>query len=142
MWGKKGFLPKLVRVSKFEIVVRRNAGMKSVATFGNKPKPGTSAFLQQLSEGIVALQRAKHAVEFGLEPIPEPEPEPAAPPSKRLEDVERAHIESVIAECNGNLLESARVLAMGKTTLYRKLKEWRESGAAAVTTDMARSAQA
>ncbi|HZU29086.1 MAG TPA: sigma-54 dependent transcriptional regulator [Bryobacteraceae bacterium] len=44
---------------------------------------------------------------------------------RTLEDVERAHIERVIQECDGNLSRAARVLDIDRTTLYHKLKKYR-----------------
>ncbi|MGH7595688.1 MAG: sigma 54-interacting transcriptional regulator, partial [bacterium] len=46
-----------------------------------------------------------------------------------LKDVERQHILETIAACNGNYDEAARVLGIGRTTLWRKLKEYgKENG--------------
>lgn len=42
--------------------------------------------------------------------------------SGRLEDLERAEIERVIKECNGNITHAAHVLGMARATLYRKLR--------------------
>jgi transcriptional regulator of acetoin/glycerol metabolism len=43
-----------------------------------------------------------------------------------LEEMERHHIERAIAACNGNLSLAARVLGIGRTTLYRKLEQYGE----------------
>jgi DNA-binding NtrC family response regulator len=42
---------------------------------------------------------------------------------KSLEDVERAHIEHVLAECGGNRSAAARVLGIDRKTLWRKLRD-------------------
>jgi len=47
---------------------------------------------------------------------------------RSLDDVERAHIEKVIGECEGNLSRAARVLQIDRTTLYHKLKRYRANG--------------
>ena len=44
--------------------------------------------------------------------------------SERLEDVERAHIERIVAVSGGNKAEAARRLGIGRATLYRKLEGW------------------
>ncbi|MGA2182593.1 MAG: sigma-54 dependent transcriptional regulator [Bryobacteraceae bacterium] len=44
---------------------------------------------------------------------------------RTLEEVERTHIEKVVAECDGNLSRAARVLEIDRTTLYHKLKRYR-----------------
>ena len=41
-----------------------------------------------------------------------------------LAEVEKAHILDVIEYFEGNVNKSAKALGMGKSTLYRKLKEW------------------
>ena len=43
-----------------------------------------------------------------------------------LDETERHHIERVIAACDGNLSLAARVLGIGRTTLYRKLEQYGE----------------
>jgi DNA-binding NtrC family response regulator len=41
-----------------------------------------------------------------------------------MAELERQTILSAIAELNGDKLQAARMLGIGKTTLYRKLKEY------------------
>jgi two-component system response regulator RegA len=47
----------------------------------------------------------------------------ASPPSERLDDVERAHILSVLDDCGGNISEAARRLGLYRRTLQRKLQK-------------------
>ena len=68
-------------------------------------------------------------VEAALHTSPAPVPvQPPAPvfvqPSGRMEELERAAIESALAECGHNQTEAARRLGMGRTTLYRKMKKY------------------
>ena len=42
-----------------------------------------------------------------------------------LEGAERAHIESVLRGCKHNQAEAARILGIGRNTLWRKLKRWK-----------------
>ena len=44
-------------------------------------------------------------------------------PSMSLADAERLHIQRVLEACGGHQTEAARVLGIGRTTLWRKLKE-------------------
>lgn len=44
---------------------------------------------------------------------------------RKLEEIERAHIERTIRECGGNLSQAARVLDIDRTTLYHKLKKYK-----------------
>jgi transcriptional regulator of acetoin/glycerol metabolism len=48
--------------------------------------------------------------------------DPRALPS--LDELERQHIQRTIAACQGNLSLAARVLGIGRTTLYRKLEQY------------------
>jgi transcriptional regulator of acetoin/glycerol metabolism len=43
---------------------------------------------------------------------------------QRLEDVERVHIEKVLAETNWNLSRTARILDIDRTTLYNKIRRY------------------
>ena len=46
------------------------------------------------------------------------------PALKTLADLEREAILSAIRTLNGDKLQAAKLLGIGKTTLYRKLKEY------------------
>jgi two-component system response regulator HydG len=48
----------------------------------------------------------------------------AAPEVKTLADLERDAILGAIRTLNGDKLQAAKLLGIGKTTLYRKLKEY------------------
>ena len=42
----------------------------------------------------------------------------------RLDDAERAHVLRVLDRCGGSPNEAARLLGIGRTTLWRKLRRW------------------
>ncbi len=44
--------------------------------------------------------------------------------ARTLEEVERAHVEEVLAETQGNLSRTARILDIDRTTLYNKLRKY------------------
>jgi two-component system response regulator HydG len=50
--------------------------------------------------------------------------EGSVPEVKTLADLERDAILSAIRTLNGDKLQAAKLLGIGKTTLYRKLKEY------------------
>jgi two-component system response regulator HydG len=54
----------------------------------------------------------------------EPAAEGAAPQLTTLADLERQAILGAIRTLNGDKLQAAKLLGIGKTTLYRKLKEY------------------
>jgi len=45
--------------------------------------------------------------------------------SRRIEDIERSHIERVLAECGGRISDAADVLGMHRNTLSNKLKKFK-----------------
>jgi len=49
---------------------------------------------------------------------------PAMATGQRLEDVEKAHIERVLAETRWNLSKTARILDIDRTTLYNKIRKY------------------
>ena len=51
-------------------------------------------------------------------------PETPEPKLLRLAEVERAHIEKVLALCDGNLTQAAKLLQVNRRTLQRKLTRW------------------
>ena len=74
-------------------------------------------------EASVMVQRAlggAAAVAAGASTTP-------AKTAKRLDEVERAHIEAVLRQCKHNQAEAARLLGIGRNTLWRKLKQYSEA---------------
>ena len=70
------------------------------------------------------------------EHLPEEVHGPPPPPAGgdgplRLADVERSHVLRVLERCGGSQPEAARVLGIGRTTLWRKLREWGVAGSRA-----------
>jgi two-component system response regulator HydG len=59
-------------------------------------------------------------------PAEPPPPSAAGPnsPLQTLAQVEREHIERVLRACDGSQSEAARVLGIGRNTLWRKQREW------------------
>lgn len=68
--------------------------------------PGEAAVMVQRALGAAAGNGEAAAVTF------------------RLDDVERQHIEMVMRHCKHNQAEAARLLGIGRNTLWRKLKDW------------------
>ena len=64
-------------------------------------------------------------------------PETAAPPPVKLDDVERLHILAVLRKAKGNQAEAARLLGIGRNTLWRKLRRYggKDGGPARTTAD-------
>lgn len=45
-------------------------------------------------------------------------------PVATLDEVERRHVDHVLAHFNGNKVRAARALGINRRTLYRKLERW------------------
>jgi two-component system response regulator HydG len=102
-------------VRELENAVERACALCSgrVLELGNLPTQ-----LQQ--QGLQALRIAAAATE--------PAGEVGAPHVKTLADLEREAILGAIRTLHGDKLQAARLLGIGKTTLYRKLKEYGIAG--------------
>jgi DNA-binding NtrC family response regulator len=85
--------------------------------------PGNVRELRNILERamVCATGPVLQVADFGLTP-----PVPAAAPSalESLEDVERRHIASVLAQTGGNVSQSARILEIDRVTLYNKIRKY------------------
>ncbi len=48
----------------------------------------------------------------------------AASASNSLEDVEKAHIQRIINQSNGNVSKAAKILKIDRTTIYNKINKY------------------
>ncbi len=78
-----------------------------------------NAVLHATTLSLGAPIRPEHLPEEVAKPRPRREPSPA----RTLSEVERSHIERVLEACGGNRAEAARVLGIGRNTLWRKLRQ-------------------
>jgi two-component system response regulator HydG len=85
--------------------------------------PGNVRELENAMERALLMRR-----EGDLKPEDFPfQLHPSAPliaSGQRLEDVEKAHIERVLAEARWNLSKAARILDIDRTTLYNKIRKY------------------
>jgi two-component system response regulator HydG len=83
--------------------------------------PGNVRELENAIERALLISR-----ETELQPEDFPFQTRPAPSSggRRLEDIERAHIERVLQETRWNLSQTARVLDIDRTTLYNKIRRY------------------
>ncbi len=94
--------------------------------------PGNVRELQNAIKHAAALALSGEVVDADLpEELrrpPEPNAEQSAPASgvasafKTLREIEREHVERVLAACGGSQSEAARVLGVARNTLWRKLR--------------------
>ncbi|MBI2393251.1 MAG: sigma-54-dependent Fis family transcriptional regulator [Deltaproteobacteria bacterium] len=95
--------------------------------------PGNVRELQNAVKHGAALATADvvHATDLPEELGRDPGVPPAPFVPRTLADVERSHILAVLEACGGSQTEAARVLGIGRNTLWRKLRAWHDDEAAA-----------
>ncbi len=87
--------------------------------------PGNVRELGNVVEHAVVLARGETvALEHLPEELTNRRTEASQGVRRSLEEVERAHILAVLADCGGNQVEAARVLGVGRSTLWRKLQQY------------------
>jgi DNA-binding NtrC family response regulator len=121
MWARNGpeeHLKRLIEVPQSEIVLKRNAGLKG---FGGRQVTHISVdsvpkqtIIRLVQAALNELIRAKELMESREVPL--------ICEDKRLATVERIHIERIIKECGGDIVQAAKILGIGKTTIYRMRK--------------------
>ena len=87
------------------------------------PWPGNVRELEQVISSALVTTAKSH---IDLEDLPETMHRPLATPaleSLSLDEVCNAHIRRVLALCRGNRLRAAQILGIGRTSLYRYLKQ-------------------
>ncbi len=92
-----------------------HTGYGSIASAMEAVRLGATDYLIKPTDAdalLAALQR-----EGTTNPLPEPE-------TPSLERVEWEHIQRVIADCQGNISEAARVLGLHRRSLQRKLQKF------------------
>jgi DNA-binding NtrC family response regulator len=82
--------------------------------------------LENAVQAAIALGRGEWITHFDLPPEVR-SPGSAGPPAshlRTLQEVEREVIEQALRYCSGRKLEAARILGIGKTTLYEKIRKY------------------
>jgi DNA-binding NtrC family response regulator len=89
------------------------------------PWPGNVRELSNAVRHAAALARGGA---IGPEHLPDelraPPGRPAPAVGRTLAEVERAHVLHVLEACGGSQVEAAKVLGIGRNTLWRKLRAW------------------
>jgi transcriptional regulator with PAS, ATPase and Fis domain len=84
--------------------------------------PGNVRQLQNAVKHGAVLSRG---ADVDVEHLPASLGDHVAPPALTLDAAVRAHVARVLEGCGGNQVEAARILGIGRTTLWRHLKESR-----------------
>ena len=91
-------------------------------------KQGADDFVQKPWDNDRLIQALKAAIEKHRHPHPAASDTPAspvnpvAPAAPTLDELERQHIEQVLATCNHNIGVAAATLGISRQTLYNKMK--------------------
>jgi len=97
---------------------------EALAYLASRPWPGN---VRELRNRVLrAIGEAQH------DPIEVADVIDTAPPAdgyradtlQPLAEIERRHIEAVLRQCEGNVSAAARVLEIGRTTLYKRMSEY------------------
>ena len=120
-------IPHLVNhfLDKYAAAMNRSAPRLSAAALDlllGYPWPGNVRELENAVERALLIGR-----EAEIQPSDFPfqmRPAPQGGNGRTLDEVERQHIEKVLAETAGNLSRAARILDIDRTTLYNKLKRY------------------
>ncbi len=107
---------------------RMGVSPKAMDALAHYEWPGNVRQLRNVIEGMVVLSSGQ---ELGVKNLPEDVRESEAP-KKRLQlkvgaslaDMEREMIRATLEETEGNRAAAARILGVGRKTLYRKLDEY------------------
>jgi DNA-binding NtrC family response regulator len=99
--------------------------------------PGNIRELENTIERVVVLSNDSQVKVKHLPPQLQDIPRTAASPKtmsvkspnseavvSSLEDIEKSAIEGTLKQCQGNVLEAARILRVGQATLYRKIRKF------------------
>ncbi|GMV91033.1 MAG: hypothetical protein AMXMBFR82_08110 [Candidatus Hydrogenedentota bacterium] len=86
--------------------------------------PGNVRELRNFVERAVALARSEHIDMAVLEACAASGGRDVDEPMASLAEVEKHHIASVLEQCGGNIREAAKVLGIGRSTLYNKISEY------------------
>jgi DNA-binding NtrC family response regulator len=107
---------------------RMDISQKAMDALSHYDWPGNVRQLRNVIEGMVVLSNVK---ELGVKNLPEDVRESEAPKKSlqlrvgaSLEDMEREMIRATLEETEGNRAAAARILGVGRKTLYRKLDEY------------------
>jgi len=102
---------------------------ETLALFKRYDWPGNVRELKYLIYKIVLLNKGKYVTPDML-PVPlddlsnVPEEVHEVAPIKKLSQVEKETILEAIEYCNGNVVQAANLLGIGKTTIYDRLRTW------------------
>jgi transcriptional regulator with PAS, ATPase and Fis domain len=115
------FLRRLSRQSRKKVLEIRPEAMRILL---NYQWPGNVRELENVVEHAYVLAKEESVTASDLPPYLQ-DSSPVKALGQGLEDVEREHLLRVLEQCGGNKIEAARKLKISRSTLYRKLDQYR-----------------
>ena len=102
---------------------------EAVAALVGHRWPGNVRELENAVERAVVLARGSLVGVDDLRLPAAPAETAVAGPGLSMKEVERLAVERTLADCDGNVSETARILDVSRRWLQYRIKEWREEGA-------------
>jgi two-component system response regulator RegA len=119
--GESGLeIVRLLRAADSAMAIIMLTGYGSIATALEAVKSGADSYLCKPVD-VEQILSAWRGLRAGPKESPPPPP-PAAAPS--LARVEWEHIQRVLADCGGNVSQTAKILGMHRRSLQRKLNKY------------------
>ena len=115
---------------------------EAVAALVGHRWPGNVRELENAVERAVVLARGSLVGVDDLRLPAAPAETAVAGPGLSMKEVERLAVERTLADCDGNVSETARILDVSRRWLQYRIKEWREEGAPLDAPDAAAAAAA
>jgi two-component system response regulator HydG len=121
---KTDIIPMALMFLRQEAGAARRFTSRATATLERYSWPGNVRELQSaVKHGVVFAGNGDIDTQHLPEELSAPGRPASTSPLASLVEVERAHIERVLEHCGGHQAEAARILGIGRTTLWRKLRE-------------------
>ncbi len=125
-------LPELARYFSEQFAAERGASPtaldeSAIALLASQPWHGNVRELRNCINKISTFAPGRTVSKAEVETILARRPRPVEKNVRQIRDLEREHIERVLAECGGRIQDAAKVLGIHRNTLTKKLKQYGHS---------------
>ena len=134
MRAARALLPRVSEMARFRCAASMSASLRLASSTGSADAllayewPGNVDELRAVLTAAAAAVRGRAIESRDLPPSlrkgKAASPEPAEDESRRLADIEAAHLRRAISETRGNKARAARILGLSRWALQRKLRKY------------------